>query len=92
MEAIGQLAGGIAHDFNNLLTVIMSYSSLLLSDLGTDHAIRADIVEISDAAERAAALTRQLLAFSRKQMLTVASTRARLRISGSRESSAMKAA
>ena len=69
MEAVGQLAGGIAHDFNNLLTVITSYSGILLLDLPPDHALRADINEIQGAATRAAALTRQLLAFSRRQVL-----------------------
>jgi PAS domain S-box-containing protein len=70
MEAIGRLAGGIAHDFNNLLMVISGYSEFLLERLGPDPALRGPAKEISTAAERATSLTRQLLAFSRKQMLT----------------------
>ena len=69
MEAIGRLAGGVAHDFNNLLTVILSYSDLLLEDLPADSADRDDVTQIRKAAEGASALTRQLLAFSRQQVL-----------------------
>jgi CheY-like chemotaxis protein len=69
LEAVGQLAGGVAHDFNNLLTVIGGYSSILLNKLPPDSAHRSSIEEIKKASNRASALTRQLLAFSRKQIL-----------------------
>lgn len=69
MDAIGQLAGGVAHDFNNLLTVVLSYAHLLRNDRSLSAEVRSDLDEISRAGERAAALTRQLLAFSRKQVL-----------------------
>jgi two-component system cell cycle sensor histidine kinase/response regulator CckA len=69
MEAIGRLAGGIAHDFNNLLTTILGYSEMLLSGDSTTGQSREPIQEISKSAQRAASLTQQLLAYSRKQVL-----------------------
>ncbi len=69
MEAVGRLAGGIAHDFNNLLTAIIGTTSLVLEDLGLESRTRLDVQEIEKAAKRAAGLTRQLLIFSRQQVL-----------------------
>jgi PAS domain S-box-containing protein len=69
MEAVGQLAGGVAHDFNNILTAIVGYTDLLAAELGSNVRQLEDLEEIRKAARRAAALTRQLLAFSRKQVL-----------------------
>ncbi|PYS40033.1 MAG: hypothetical protein DMF71_14135, partial [Acidobacteria bacterium] len=69
MEAIGQLAGGVAHDFNNLLTAINGYSSLALQRVDENHSLRGYLEEIKKAGDRAANLTRQLLAFGRKQIL-----------------------
>ena len=69
LESIGRLAGGVAHDFNNLLTVILSHSHFALGELSEESPLRADLEAIQNAGQRAAALTRQLLAFSRKQVL-----------------------
>jgi PAS domain S-box-containing protein len=67
IEAMGRLAGGVAHDFNNLLTAILGYADIVLRRLEADHPLRGKVEEITKAGERAAALTRQLLVFSRKQ-------------------------
>src|SRR5439155_5792581 len=69
MEAIGRLAGGVAHDFNNMLTAIIGYSELVLQQLTAGTPVYRDVEEIRHAGASAAALTRQLLAFSRKQIL-----------------------
>jgi PAS domain S-box-containing protein len=69
MESVGRLAGGVAHDFNNLLTVITGYSELLLRQVGRESPIHGQVEEIKRAGERAATLTQQLLAFSRKQLI-----------------------
>jgi signal transduction histidine kinase len=69
LEAVGRLAGGISHDFNNLLTVILGYSDIMKRNLEESHPLRRHVEEIVRASERAASLTRQLLAFSRKQVM-----------------------
>jgi CheY-like chemotaxis protein len=69
MEAVGRLAGGVAHDFNNVLTIIRAQTEFLLADLAGEDPRRGDVLEIQEAADRAAAFTRQLLAFSRRQLL-----------------------
>jgi len=69
MEAVGRLAGGVAHDFNNLLAVIINYAACAAEGLGADDPLRTDLDEIRRAGDRAAGLTRQLLAFSRRQVL-----------------------
>lgn len=69
MEAVGRLAGGVAHDFNNLLTIIKGYVELALNRIGGQPELRGNIQQIADASERAVTLVRQLLAFSRKQVL-----------------------
>jgi PAS domain S-box-containing protein len=71
MEAVGRLAGGVAHDFNNLLTIVTVHCEMLLAQLPDASPVRADIEEIQQAGRRAAALTRQLLAFSRRQVFTL---------------------
>src|SRR6185436_10022719 len=69
LEAVGRLAGGVAHDFNNLLAAILSYADIVLRDLPAGDSHRADMQEIKQATGRAAALTRQLLDFSRQQVV-----------------------
>ena len=69
MEAVGRLAGGVAHDFNNMLTVITGYNRMILDELSTVDPLRGYAEEILKAADRAAALTNQLLAFSRRQIM-----------------------
>jgi two-component system, cell cycle sensor histidine kinase and response regulator CckA len=69
MEAVGRLAGGVAHDFNNVLSVILGYGEFMLEDLSANDPLRADVEEMRTAAKRAAALTRQLLTFSRQEVV-----------------------
>ena len=70
MESVGRLAGGVAHDYNNILTVIIGYAEMLMDKVGQDDPLYADLHEISEAANRSADITRQLLAFARKQIIT----------------------
>ncbi|WP_428261808.1 ATP-binding protein [Haliangium sp.] len=71
MESVGRLAGGVAHDFNNLLTAVMAHAELALSDIDQASPVREDLAMIRDAAARGAALTQQLLAFARKQVISL---------------------
>ena len=71
LEAIGHLAGGVAHDFNNILMVIQGYADMLLAEAPDTGTMRSDLREIQEAARRGSDLTRQLLAFGRKQVLTI---------------------
>lgn len=82
MESVGRLAGGVAHDFNNLLTVILGYGDILLGDLQENHPYYSMLKAIHDSALRARTLTRQLLAFSRKQVLEMTTVDANAVVSG----------
>jgi signal transduction histidine kinase len=70
LESVGRLAGGVAHDFNNLLAAILTYSEFIAEELGPDHALQEDVGEVRKAAQRGAELTRQLLVFSRRDLVT----------------------
>ncbi len=85
LEGIGRLAGGIAHDFNNLLTAILGYTEMVLDQIGLDKPISKDLEEIRKASDRAAVLTRQLLAFSRKQTLRLTAVDANDVVMGMRD-------
>jgi len=69
LESVGRLAGGVAHDFNNLLAAILTYSEFIAEDLGPDHPVQGDVAEVQKAARRATDLTRQLLVFSRRDLV-----------------------
>src|SRR5665213_1749258 len=69
LESVGRLAGGVAHDFNNLLAAILTYSEFIAEDLGPDHPVQGDVAEVRKAARRATDLTRQLLVFSRRDLV-----------------------